>query len=126
MVLVDLAAGVELMGRASVQGIDALVLVVEPGGRSIETANNISKMAKDLGIGFVAAIANKVTEPTQIDIIKSQLQDIPLLGWLNYNRSLQEADIKRTPVFGAEVEIIGQLKQAKERLEELISGISTK
>jgi CO dehydrogenase maturation factor len=126
IVLVDLAAGVELMGRASVQGIDALVLVVEPGGRSIETANNISKMAKELGIGFVAAIANKITEPVQVDIIKSQLQDIPLLGQLNYSRSLQEADLRRAPVFGADAEIIEQLKQAKEHLEKLISGISTK
>ena len=47
VVLVDLAAGVEFMGRASVQGIDAFVVVVEPGGRSIETANNIAKMAKE-------------------------------------------------------------------------------
>ncbi len=126
IVLVDLAAGVELMGRASVQGIDALVLVVEPGGRSIETANNIAKMAKELGIGFVAAIANKITEPTQTDVIQSQLKDMTLLGQLNYSRSLQQADLRRAPVFGADVEIIEQLNQAKERLEELISGISTK
>ena len=126
IVLVDLAAGVELMGRASVQGIDALVLVVEPGGRSIETANNIAKMAGELGIGFVAAIANKIIEPAQIDIIKFQLHDIPLLGQLNYSRSLQEADFRRAPVFGADTEIIEQLKQAKEHLKELISGISSK
>ena len=126
MVLVDLAAGVELMGRASVQGIDALVLVVEPGGRSIETANNIAKMAKDLGIRYIAAIANKITEPGQIDIIKSQLKCVTLLGQLSYSRSLQEADLRRAPVFGADTEIIEQLKQAKERLEELISGISSK
>jgi len=65
VVLVDLAAGVEFMGRASVQGIDALVLVVEPGGRSIETANNMARMAGELGIGCVGAIANKVTDSAQ-------------------------------------------------------------
>ena len=83
-------------------------------------------MAKELGIGFVAAIANKITEPTQTDVIQSQLKDMTLLGQLNYSRSLQQADLRRAPVFGADVEIIEQLKQAKERLEELISGISTK
>ena len=120
VVLVDLAAGVEFMGRASVQGIDAFVVVVEPGGRSIETANNIAKMAKELGIGCVGAIANKITEPAQTDIIESQLDDAVLLGTLKYSRSLQEADLKRAPVFGADAELVEQLRQAKNALTDLI------
>jgi len=126
LVLVDLAAGVEFMGRASVQGIDAFVAVVEPGGRSIETANNIAKMAKELGIGCVGTIANKITEPDQAEVIKSQLKDTVLLGTLRYSRSLQEADLRRAPVFGADSEITEHLKQAKNKLIELISGSSSK
>ena len=126
LVLVDLAAGVEFMGRASVQGIDAFVAVVEPGGRSIETANNIAKMAKELGIGCVGTIANKITEPAQVNVIKSQLKDITLLGSLQYSRFLQEADLTRAPVFGADTEITEHLKQAKNNLVELISGSSSK
>ncbi len=126
LVLVDLAAGVEFMGRASVQGIDAFVAVVEPGGRSIETANNIAKMAKELGIGCVGTIANKITEPAQAEVIKSQLKDTVLLGTLRYSRSLQEADLRRAPVFGADSEITEHLKQAKNKLVELISGSSSK
>jgi len=126
LVLVDLAAGVEFMGRASVQGIDAFVAVVEPGGRSIETANNIAKMAKELGIGCVATIANRITEPAQAEVIKSQLKDTVLLGTLRYSRSLQEADLRRAPVFGADAEVTEQLKQAKNKLVELISLFSSK
>ncbi len=126
LVLVDLAAGVEFMGRASVQGIDAFVAVVEPGGRSIETANNIAKMAKELGIGCVGTIANKITEPAQAEVIKSQLKDTVLLGTLRYSRSLQEADLRRAPVFGADAEVTEHLKQAKNKLVELISGSSSK
>ena len=126
LVLVDLAAGVEFMGRASVQGIDAFVAVVEPGGRSIETANNIAKMAKELGIGCVGTIANKIAEPAQAEVIKSQLKDTVLLGTLRYNRSLQEADLRREPVFGADAEVTEHLKQAKNKLVELISGSSSK
>ena len=125
LVLVDLAAGVEFMGRASVQGIDAFVAVVEPGSRSIETANNIAKMAKELGIGCVGTIANKITEPAQAEVIKSQLKDTVLLGTLRYSRSLQEADLRRTPVFGADAEVTEHLKQAKNKLVELISGSSS-
>ena len=125
LVLVDLAAGVEFMGRASVQGIDAFVAVVEPGGRSIETANNIAKMAKELGIGCVATIANRITEPAQAEVIKSQLKDTVLLGTLRYSRSLQEADLRRAAVFGADAEVTEKLKQAKTKLVELISGSSS-
>jgi CO dehydrogenase maturation factor len=121
VVMVDLAAGVEFMGRASVQGIDAMVLVVEPGARSIETANNMAQMAKKLGIGRVGAIVNKVVEPRQVDLIKSQLKDAVLLGTLKYSRSLQEADLNRTPAFEADAEITQELKRAEVRLAELIA-----
>ena len=123
MVLVDLAAGVEFMGRASVQGIDALVLVVEPGGRSIETANNMAKMGKELGIECVAAIANKITEISQIETITSQLQDVNLLGNLQYSRAMQQADLGRAPVFGADTEITNELKQIKNQLTQLVSEV---
>jgi CO dehydrogenase maturation factor len=126
LVLVDLAAGVEFLGRASVRGIDAFISVVEPGGRSIETANNISKMAKDLGIGCVGTIANKITDSSQAEIIKSQLKDTTLLGTLGYSRSLQEADLNRAAVFGADGEVTERLKQAKDKLVELISESSSK
>ena len=125
LVLVDLAAGVEFLGRASVQGIDAFVAVVEPGGRSIETANNIAKMAKELGIDCVGTIVNKITEAAQAEVIKSQLKDTTLLGTLRYSRSLQEADLRREAVFGADAEVTEHLKQAKNKLVELISGSSS-
>ena len=116
LVLVDLAAGVEFMGRASIQGIDALVVVVEPGGRSIETANTVSKMARDLGIKHVAAIANKITEAVQTDMIRDQLKDIPLLGSLSYSQPVQQVDIERRPVTEADAEFIRQLAKAKDAL----------
>jgi CO dehydrogenase maturation factor len=121
VVLVDMAAGVEFMGRASVQGIDALVLVVEPGGRSIDTVNNLGRMARELGIRTVGAIANKITEAAQVSIIEHQLENIMLLGTVQYSRSVQEADLKRAPVVGVGGGLIEQLRFAKERLVKHIS-----
>jgi CO dehydrogenase maturation factor len=120
LVIVDLAAGVEFMGRASVQGIDALVVVVEPGARSIETANNLSKMAIQLGIKNIAAIGNKITDTVEVDAIKSQLKDITLLGTDSFSRSIQQADMKRTPVICADEEFIRQLTDVKDALTNLI------
>jgi CO dehydrogenase maturation factor len=120
LVLVDLAAGVEFLGRASVQGIDAFVVVVEPGSRSIETAGNIAAMARDLGIRTVGAIANKVTEPAQLDVIRSKLGDTPLLGTVTYSKSIQEADLKRASVIQADAAAVQELNEARRRLVELI------
>ena len=120
VVLVDLAAGVEFMGRASVQGINALVLVVEPGSRSIETTLQMATMAGKLGIQCVGAIANKITESQQIEVIRSQLAEVVLLGALKYSALLQQADLNRAAVFGADGEITEELKKAKDRLAALL------
>ncbi len=120
LVLVDLAAGVEFMGRASVQGIDALILVVEPGARSIETAGNMANMAKGLGIQHVGVIANKITERAQANLIESQLNDAVLLGTLKHSRALQEADMRRQAVFEADAEVTDELKRAAARLSEIL------
>jgi len=123
LVLVDLAAGVEFMGRASVQGIDAFVVVVEPGSRSIETGRNIAAMASDLGIGCVAAIANKITEPSQIEIIRSELDGITLLGSLPYSKSVQDADLRRSAVMQADAAVVRELDRARQRLVELATNV---
>jgi len=125
VVLVDLAAGVECMGRASVQGIDAMVVVVEPGARSIETANSVAAMAKELGIKTVGVIGNKITDKSQIEVIKSGLASNDgaiWLGALPYSKALQQADLKREPVIDADKKIVKELTKAKNKLMELISG----
>jgi len=124
VVLVDLAAGVEFMGRASIQGIDALVVVVEPGSRSIETAIDIARMARELGIKQVAAIVNKITNVAQVDVIKSQLANMVILANIEYSPAVQEADLKGEPVFQSSVELIDELKKAKNTLMDLLSSRS--
>ena len=120
VVLVDLAAGVESMGRASIQGIDVLVIVVEPGARSINTAKNIANMAKQLGIETIVAVANKITDPLQTNIIKSELDGITLLAAIPYDPAVQRADINSESVFTTATETTQQLRKAWQQLNKLI------
>jgi len=122
VVLVDLAAGVEFFGRASIEGIDALLVVVEPGGRSIETAVNIARMGAELGIRCIAAVANKITNQQQIMVIKSQLHNIPILANIEYYPEVQEADLQRKGVFQACPELVNQLRQAKSMLDKFMKS----
>jgi len=119
LIIVDLAAGVEFMGRASVQGIDVLIVVVEPGARSIETAQKIVKMARQMGLKNVAAIANKITEDHQVEIIKSELKEVDVLASLDYNPSLLRADLQRESIFEAAGQLVSRMKDVKERLVDL-------
>lgn len=119
IVLVDLAAGVEFMGRASIAGIDALVVVVEPGARSIETANKIATMGRELGIRCVAAIANKLTDSAQVEMIKPRLT-VPVLANIEYTAAVQDADLRNRAVFGADEGLVNRLRDAKTELARLI------
>ena len=121
-IIVDLDAGVEFLGRASVLGIQVLVIVVEPGSRSIETASHIAQMAQEMGITQIAAIANKITDPSQVDIIQKQLDNIPLLGGLPYSMSLPQADLNGVPALEADAEIVCELAKAKENLLKLVDN----
>lgn len=120
LVLVDLAAGVEFMGRACVQGIDALVTVVEPSGTSIDTSARIAKMACEIGIKHVATFANKVPDSKQLAVIKEQLDDIPLIGSFKFDLGVQEANLKRTAAIKTSTELVEQLAKAKKALTDLI------
>lgn len=124
LAIVDMAAGVEFMGRASIQGIDALVTVVEPGSRSIATAINIATMGRDLGIHTVAAVLNKITDPGQAEAVESPLaaEGIVTLGRIEYSPSVQQADLNQDSVFNADEETVDALKLAKTRLSELIGS----
>jgi CO dehydrogenase maturation factor len=121
MVLVDLAAGPEFLGRASIEGIDVLVVVVEPGSRSIEAAVTIAKMGKELGINHVAAIANKITDPAQAEVIKSQMPNITFLADIEYSPAVQQADLSRQSVLKTCPELVGQLQEAENQLMKIMS-----
>ncbi len=119
IVLVDLAAGVEFMGRASIQGIDALVVVTEPGQRSIETTNRIAKMATELGVGYTAAVLNKIAGAGQIETIRSQL-NTAVLAAVAYNPAVQKADLEGRGVVGADQHLVEQLRAAKVQLQAVL------
>jgi CO dehydrogenase maturation factor len=98
-----------------------LVLVVEPGIRSIETAVKMGQMAEELGISHVGAIANKITSAGQVDFIRDKMGKIILLGALNYSSFLQEADMKCKAVFNADNQVMEELKRVKKSMEKLLS-----
>ena len=50
VVILDMEAGIEHLGRGTAMGVDLMMAVVEPGQRSMETAHRVREMAGALGV----------------------------------------------------------------------------
>ncbi len=101
-VILDMEAGLEHMGRASAAGVDAMIAVIEPGMRSVQTATRIQKLARDIGIRRTLAVANKIRNPGDMEPLKQALGSLPLLGWLPHDPELIQADLAGRPVPAAQ------------------------
>jgi len=75
----DMEAGIEHLGRATAQSMDAMIVVVDPSGWSVQTAHRVRKLAGDIGMKKVFAVANRLSAAA-LDPVRQQLGDIPLLG----------------------------------------------
>ena len=105
MVVMDMAAGIEHLSRGTARAVDKLIIVVEPGRASIETALRISTLARDLGIKNIAAIGNKVHNSDEKDFISSSLPGFDILGFIPYDPALTLSEMKNTPRLEASPQI---------------------
>lgn len=116
----DMEAGVEHLGRASVKGVNAMIIVVEPSLPSIETAHRIKTLASDIGLRSLFAVGNKLMNQGQRDFIENSLKDIPLLGFLSYNPKVQEAALKGTPLIEDNELLMKETREIMEKLKEAL------
>ena len=94
VVVMDMEAGIEHLGRATAQAVDKLLVVVEPGRRSIDTAGHIKKLAMEIGLKNIALIGNKIRKDQDEEFLKQHLPDFEFLGFLSYDDALIEADLQ--------------------------------
>ncbi len=93
VVVMDMEAGIEHLGRATAKAVDKLIVVVEPGRRSIETARHIRNLAAEIGLTHIVLIGNKVRNEKDQEFLQSHLQDFQFLGFIPYDDALIEADL---------------------------------
>lgn len=99
VVILDMEAGIEHLARGTSKGVDKLIVVVEPGNRSIETAHRIKQLAQDIGVQNIAVVANKVRNQSDKDFIMASLPGMEFLGFIPYDQSVVEADLAgRSPL----------------------------
>jgi CO dehydrogenase maturation factor len=92
VVIMDMEAGVEHLARGTAKAVDILIIVVEPGSRSIETARNIITLAGDLGLKHIGIVGNRVRGDQDRQYIMSQLSGMEFLGFIPYDPAVIDAD----------------------------------
>jgi CO dehydrogenase maturation factor len=112
-VVVDMEAGVEHLGRGTAEGVDQMLVVVEPGWASLQTAASVAGLARDLGIQRVHTVANKIAGDADLAFVHAHLGEPPLLGTLPYDRELESearsGSVSRERPFYREMLRIAQL-----------------
>ncbi len=117
ILLLDMYAGVEHLGRATVDFVDAMLVVVEPTRRSLGTAAQIKKLANDIGLQRLYLVGNKVRNEEESAFLRVESPDIPLIGYLPADMKVQEADRLGIPVY----DHVESLKLAADRIKEKIN-----
>ncbi len=113
IVVVDMEAGIEHLTRGTAGAVDAFIVVVEPGQRSIQTANTVRDMAKELGVKRIYVVANKVRNDRDIAFLKENISDMQFLGAIRFDQSIMDADIRGDTPFVVASRVAEDIKVIK-------------
>ena len=117
VVIMDMEAGLEHLGRGTAEMMDSFVVVIEPGERSIQTLQKLKPLAKELGIRQIHVAANKIRSKDDEDYLKSRIGEEELLGFIHYSEETADADRKGLSPFDTGGKIMEDIKKIKEKLE---------
>ena len=95
-VILDMEAGIEHLGRGTAQGVDAMIVVVQPGRTSVKTAFSIQRYASDIGLYNIGAIVNNYRSEEQFEEVASRLGSLPVLGGFPYDEHVWQSDLDGT------------------------------
>ncbi len=116
VIIMDMEAGIEHLGRATAGAVDKLIVVVEPGRRSLETARAINVLAKDIGLENMVIVGNKVRAPSDRDFLISSLPDLEFLGFIPYDQAIVDADLADKSLFDASSGVTDEVMNIYQKL----------
>ncbi|MBI5115368.1 AAA family ATPase [Candidatus Poribacteria bacterium] len=124
-VILDMEAGLEHLGRGTARAVDLLIIVVEPGQRSIETARAIMKLATDLGIQSMRLVMNKVVDKADADLLTQNFKADQILGYISYDRELMRLDREGQAPYdffrNTDTSFFNEMKEIKGKVIDLIA-----
>lgn len=125
VVILDMGAGIEHLGRGTARAVDKLIIVVEPGRRSIETAYRIDKLAKDISLQNIAVVGNRVRSQSEKEFLISSLPGFEFLGFIPYDQAIVTADLANLSLLNASQPIITEVRNIYQALLSTTQTTST-
>jgi len=122
VVILHMEAGIEHLGRATARAVDKLIVVVEPGRRSVETAYKIDKLAKDIGLSSIAIVGNKIRSQAEKEFLTSSLSGFDFLGFIPYDQAIIEADLANLSLLDSSQQIINEVRNVYHALLSTIQA----
>jgi len=116
VVIMDMEAGIEHLGRATASAVDKLIVVVEPGRRSLETAQTINKLAQDIGLKNIAVVGNKIRNGKDQEFLRSSLPGFEFLGFIPYDQAIVDAELANLPLLEASPQVTSEVRKIYQKL----------
>ena len=118
VVVMDMEAGLEHLGRGTASCMDQFIVVIEPGARSIQTYKDVKRLAQDLGITEVNVVANKIRNEEDKQFIKDNIPKEHILGFMSYNEEVIDADRKGVSPYDVSPKAVAEIKEIKSRIDQ--------
>ena len=118
VVILDMEAGLEHLGRGTTEGMDMFIVVIEPGARSIQTYKNVKRLAEELGVHQVHVVANKVRDEKDEAFIQDRIPPEDLLGMVHYNPEIMEADREGSSPYDYSAAAVEEIRKIKTKIDK--------
>src|SRR4030042_2891328 len=118
VVILDMEAGVEHLGRATAKAVNKLIVVVEPGQRSLEVAQKIRQSAGAIGLHSIGLVGNKTRGEGDRKFLLEKMPDLPFLGFIAYDPKVVEADLEGKPPYGENPDFLKAIEKIVDAIGE--------
>jgi len=117
VVVMDMEAGLEHLGRGTASMMDQFIVVIEPGARSVQTYERIKQLAKDIGVTKVRVVANKVRDEQDEQFIRTRIPEEDLLGIIHYNTDVIAADRSGKSPYDFSEKAVEEIRAIKAKMD---------
>jgi CO dehydrogenase maturation factor len=115
--VLDMEAGIEHLTRGTAGSVDAFIVVVEPGQRSLQTARHVEELARGLGVKEVFVVGNKIQRDADKEFIEKHLAGMRVLGYMSYSAETVQADLDGRSPYDASPRAVEEAKVIKASLD---------
>jgi CO dehydrogenase maturation factor len=122
VVILDMEAGIEHLGRGTTEGIDFLLIITEPTEKSIETTERIEKLAREIKIKRILVIGNKIENEDEKNFIVEKLKNFEIIGFIPYFPQIKRAEKEGKIVWEVVPEILKYVEEILEKMEVKYGG----